>query len=500
MESTTATNHGYLEPFLTKIIKVEKNWQVSEFRNFEVLIWPMVRLSLARRWEENKRNIKSVSSPSPPGFFPRQWKQKIRACSLGRVWGRWRGRTLGRQLGWSRTRATWAALLASSKMEQTGEKGWQHKFFDPLESMVSPQHKRLALFLDDASIGSVMKNNIEGLLAKACRWGRYLEAPVSQNEAKIFNEIEDYLGLTHADLTEIKKEAGLVLALSHIFETALRGSRVAALYLTCFYQPVCFALALACRRAGIPCVEFQHGQQGDAHFMYTDWHNIPAGGYAVVPSDFWCWGKSSALRIRSWACPTAGCRVWEGGNPWLSLRSRSAQVSFSSRPWNRPIQRVLISLQFTELPSFIWDTINQAPEIEWYIRLHPRFGKETESFAAVCQRNILPGIRWDLHGPSRRDFYELLAEVDAQLTGWSTTAYEALHFGVPTILIHPHGLQAMQEYVKKGIFRYVENSIDLMEILKKPSFQEPPEVPYIEIEPDKIRRTFEAILGLGARN
>jgi hypothetical protein len=486
-----ATSKAYLSAFLDKINYVETHWDVASFQNYEIKIWPLIRLAFASLWQEQERGIISQGLEQPHRIKNPKWNYASPILFLRRMWAKKCGFFFGKQQAYFWNNGTWGVLLASSKMEKACER---HLFFDPLKSFLDPKNKSLNIFWNDACIKTEIKDSLAPLLAKAAQISKYFSAPISEKEKQLIEEIKEYLGLGRLDFVEIKKQAGFILALSHILEGALYKKGIQAFYLICFYQPVCFAFALACRRLKIPCVEFQHGQQGDSHYMYSRWENYPKGGYELIPSDFWCWGEMSAVRFRQWAKKEGVHRVWVGGSPKLAAVISDPLLPYKPRKWNRPIQKALVCLQFTELPDFVWESINESPEIVWLIRLHPRFAEEAESFQALCKQKIKSTSKWELERPTTGNYYELLREVDVQLTGWSTTAYEALSFEVPTILIHANGAETMREFVQAGTFKYAGDSKTLLNCLRNPAFEVPKGDPYIKTDPVGIEETFQNIL------
>jgi len=268
--------------------------------------------------------------------------------------------------------------------------------------------------------------------------------------------------------------------------------------LICFYSLRSWAFCAACADLEIPTVEIQHGQQGDSHPMYTHWAAVPADGYHVVPNVFWMWGADSERRLAKWTSQTSRHSTIIGGNPYLALRTQEGSRSGSvGKVRAGKISDVLICLQFSEIPEFVIRVANKLHGVRWHIRLHPRFIADKERLRKVCETSFVDDVVWELDEASSADYYELLSRVDIQLTGWSTTAYEALSFGVPTILTHKNGLHSMRSYVEQGIFRYADDEESLLEILRHPNFKQ--EVtPYIISDCDVVKKSMEDLFSIVA--
>lgn len=275
-----------------------------------------------------------------------------------------------------------------------------------------------------------------------------------------------------------------------LFRDFLEVSRTRLALTICYYSLPAFAYAAACHDLGILCVEIQHGQQGDFHPMYSHWNAVPEGGYEVMPDVFWTWGELSQKRLETWTKQSRKHEVIVGGNPWLALRS--SERSAADQRTDGKVKTILLSLQYSEIPDFVVEAANRLPGVEWLIRLHPRFVKDREGVRDFCRRAFDTGVEWEIDRATDADYYEILWDVDLQLTGWSTTAYEALHFGVPTILIHPNGRDAMREYLSRNIFQYADNADTLLELIVENRFEKEDE-PYMVADPDVIRRRLSAL-------
>jgi hypothetical protein len=95
--------------------------------------------------------------------------------------------------------------------------------------------------------------------------------------------------------------------------------------------------------------------------------------------------------------------------------------------------------------------------------------------------------------------YALLRHADHHVTGWSSVAYEALSFGVPTTLIHPTARQLYPDYIAHGHFRYAAEGEALcrsIETAERPATEE--ENPYIVSDLGFVRASLDALLATRA--
>jgi len=277
-----------------------------------------------------------------------------------------------------------------------------------------------------------------------------------------------------------------VQAFRKVFNKILSKNQPKFMVFMGLHSMINFGLVQACRDKGVKSVEMQHGQQGSYHNMYTHWHKIPEEGYEMMPSHFWMWGTPNANNINSWAQHSKNHQALIGGNTWMSFVKNVKQRQFKKTERDG-IKTILISCQLLDdlYESPIKEAILNGPDdLRWFIRLHPstlRRRQEVEEYFSECGHK---GIEFD-HANSAY-IYDLLSEVDINITFWSTVAYEASAMGVPSIIIHPNGKEGMSKYIEQGIFQYAANAEEILQIIDKGNFA--PEVePFIETDSEIIK-------------
>jgi len=445
------------------ILEWEKRFPVDRIQYGKLRVWPLLRLcailaihqGAGLRTElpvpQKRRKIRKGKKNAFPSF---ESLPEIKAGSV---------------LFWAQ----------SSKFVEQPEDPFFHRFFDPLLRFADEPRSDHTFWIweDGPEVGAVKPDEmvtINDWLGPLIVYAR--KSPPTHRLNRSGRRFLDAWN-AEADLPEIEIEAfeltcHKISIWAKFFEQCLEFSRPNGVILTCFYAELTMALTLACSRLAIPCVELQHGQQGNWHSMYTHWSKVPRKGYDLIPDQFWMWGEAAADRVRSWLRGPSR-KVFVGGNPWLAWRVKTSIGDRKTGGLIFPEQNsaigrtILISLQFSELPDFVWDTIARRRCDCWLLRLHPRFLADESSFIAECEKR-LPHGNWEVERSSRADFYDVLTQVDIHVTGWSTTAYEALAFDVPTILIDPNGLDAMRGSIDEGVFGYSDDEESFSELLDTP--------------------------------
>jgi len=278
-----------------------------------------------------------------------------------------------------------------------------------------------------------------------------------------------------------------VLDFKHAFIKILDKTNPRFMVFMGLHSVVNFGLVLACRERNVKSVEMQHGQQGKFHNMYTHWRSLPKDGYAMLPSHFWMWGEPNAENINEWARQSGNHQAVIGGNTWMSFVKERKQNTPDSKARDEGIKKILVSCQLLEdlYESPIKEAILKGPdELQWFIRLHPSTlakRDEVESYFSDCKHKNV-----DFHHANSSYIYDLLSEVDLNLTFWSTVAYEASAMGVPSVILHPNGKDGMSKYIKLGIFKYANNASELLEAIESANFT-PETEPFIETNSEIIK-------------
>lgn len=368
-----------------------------------------------------------------------------------------------------------------------------HRFYNPLKRYIKIENIGCWEVLDFRRIfvNKAWKSKCLSYYYYKSRLKSKLNIGSDSSPVQNFELFFDYLEENSLDNLLGRKEVEFRILYIHIFSEYIKKlivkSDIKKIYLSCFYDELSFAITLAGYRAGIEVIEVQHGQQGDNHPLYTNWNSIPEEGYELIPNIFWMWGDESAKRIKRWAQNTIYHKIHVSGNPWLtycineSLDLNNKHTLFLNDLKTENKIRVLVSLQYPEIPPIITKLLNRndAKEILWLFRMHPRTLSYMPNLQSYMKGYTKSG-NWEIINSSKIPYSELIKEVDIQITLWSTVAYEALAYDVNTILIHENGRAAMQKYIKRGIFAYTENADELLDLIIKGINSKKETKPYIE--------------------
>jgi hypothetical protein len=231
--------------------------------------------------------------------------------------------------------------------------------------------------------------------------------------------------------------------------------------LVCYYRPEAMAISVACRRLGIPVFDYQHGAQNDQHPMYTNWSQVPKKGYDLLPSIFWVWGDVPGQRILNWIVDNQQHNVFVGGNLWFASYKKRNALNANPPKLDKPT--ILVTLQGEE---YLSETLlgfldRYGSEYQFYFREHPRLPITTKSKARL-QRYSKEAI--DV--TSRADLYPLFGVVNFHITGFSTVAFEAQGFGIPSVFIHDNAKMGYGKLLGKNGLYFADSADELQDNLK----------------------------------
>jgi hypothetical protein len=312
-------------------------------------------------------------------------------------------------------------------------------------------------------------------LRRACR--RYQlgnHAPTAAAEPEWFREFARWarsdMGV---DVDWGDWEAGIrhIAIRAAVMEEWLRRSNCRALFVDCWYNLESQAAILAARRLGIPSIDVQHGVHG---YPYLHWSDIPGGGYEIMPTGYWVWGRHFARTLLTSSPGLAPPeRVFVAGNLWLDKWCEPQEEDIrgeieAAREICRPHARsVLITLQRgVELDALFMQMIAEGPEDWlWLVRPHRQ---RREALAQLEQRYRSSGQRRiNVIDAAERPLCALLSAVDAHVTGYSTCAMEALAFGKPSALVHPNGLMLYPGPVERGAMAHTPTPGEALAFLRQ---------------------------------
>ena len=280
------------------------------------------------------------------------------------------------------------------------------------------------------------------MLAARLRRSRSIQLPAYEDIARRLRSIGLETGIPSQ--ATIAVGARVIETWARRLALHLRKAEAVAGLVVEFYSLRGMAFVLACRFAGVPSVDLQHGLQGALHFAYGSWRP-PEPGYPLLPDRFAVWTSAEADVIAQWG--GSHHRPVVVGNPFLDRWLVDSPGTVAA---DREVRAM--SPEGRGCPTILWtlgglETADQRRELahllaespptwRWWIRCHP-----TRPDIETWDRELsgaAPG-RANVRDASSMPLYALLRHASAHGTRGSSAVHEATRFGVPSVVVGDAG-------------------------------------------------------------
>lgn len=436
-----------LKEFIDKITTVEHQLNLTELQVNGFNPWPYMRLVIFSKYkllesEEEQATTKKI-------------EKKI--SNIGKVFSL--GKSLLMYLSNPIKKKDIDILYFTRQSENSniGDNGPFNKYSDSFKYFFSKDYRIKVLEIcDQAQIKGKNKDiTYIDFLIKITRIKYKLLLKIKSPDTQVLNDINVIIEKEFGFQIDAASDLLLIYYLSEKYVKILKHYNPKLVFLTAFYCSEAMAMNLACHQLGIIVVEYQHGAQNDYHPMYTHWENLPEEGYELIPNTFWMWGKEPQRRIENWTEKTTKHNALVGGNIWMTYVSeRKSDVAYLASHYNNSKINILISLQGDQIfPKFLLESIkNDSSGIIWHFRDHPRL-----PISDILKNKIIKLSNCEITFSSQAPLYELIKKSDIHITGYSTVAFEAQSFNIPTIFTHINALNGYQELMNKNGLFYADN-------------------------------------------
>jgi hypothetical protein len=308
-----------------------------------------------------------------------------------------------------------------------------------------------------------------------------------RTELPEFDGVREVLGRRNLD-RHLPPESVISYAMSAIdrcaatFGRLFAGLHIGAGLVVGYYSLQSMAFVLACRLAGIPSVDLQHGVQGRLHFAYGRWRRVPADGYELLPRFFWVWSAEEAAAINEWRGSIADHEPIVGGNPLLQqwaagqigsgdFATGDAGVAERAGAARRTVLWTLHGWESgLDLERIARSVASGPANWFWWLRAHPLHLDRVEELVHELDRH---GVRnADVREASRVPLFALLQQVDVHVTEYSSVVLEAERFGVASVVVHPVGEELYADRVATGVVTVARpNGDNLFEVVERQAVQ-----------------------------
>jgi hypothetical protein len=469
---------GY-QDFAEWIGEIEQRLPVATWKLSGVDVWPMVRLNLYHR------NFNPASTSAGPALASaaRRLRRELMAWLAARITDRSSESEPGASAD-----AVFLAYSVGAQHQVAGKK--LNPLLAPYVSLVEDLGKRANVWeMSPFGEYNTPRHTLSSLIQPWIFYERARASAVRSRAPELalsdfrdFAESVSAVGLSSSYLSPFRlaEHAAIVRRLADRFGRWL-GRSGASVGFIADYGLAEHAFCLACREAGIPSVEIQHGIQGPLHGAYAPWRALPRNGFNTRPNGYWCWDQAAADTINGWA-RAAG--IWPGafvgGDAWFEMWSdlelpevRSLRQELFDHGAEAPGIDILLSLTSSGeiLPFSVVDALRDSPpDWRWWPRLHPSNQTNrrpptreilrplgvTDARMEVATSTPLPG---------------LLRQMDVQVViGPSTVIMQAGDLGVPSIAVGVGAGEAPKffpDQARSGALTIAESGADLLDCIRR---------------------------------
>jgi len=442
-----------LKDFIKKITSVEKKINLSELHIEGYNPWPYIRLCIWYKYEENtslqsdhtinkNSKIKKIISLISSCFL--YYLNPVKKQEVDILY-----------------------FTRQSENQKVGTDEYFNRYADSFKFFFLNDYIVKEIEVNDQERSRCNKKEITKIdfLIKKARIKCKILKKTRQPKQKLSNDVNKIIRNEFGFSIDVDSELTFINCLADEFIKMLKKYMPKLVFLIVFYRVEAMAMSLACHRLGIRVVEYQHGAQNDYHSMYTNWNNIPEKGYELIPDVFWMWGTAPKLRIQNWASKTNKHKGIVGGNLWMSYaRDNMSSSTGIESFYGKNKVNILVSLQGDlYFPEFLSKIMHfQSNNISWHFRDHPRLPISKE-----LRRKIESDSNAEIEFSTKESLYSLLIHSDIHVTGYSTVAFEAQSFEVPTIFTHINAFNGYEKEIGSNGLYYADNEAYFNVLLNK---------------------------------
>jgi hypothetical protein len=446
------------------INEIERIFPVDQWKIQGVHYWPLIRISLA--W--SLRN----AQPSDTSSLPALLQFRKVAHAIGSFIRFAYARFVDRKQNAVPTHAVDAVLLGDGISRVLLMDSWYDKLCDPfVDALASREMSCFHLEPNDYYIvprhrpSMFIAPTLYRIKAKAVLSGNARDVRI-ENDTK-YDQFLVFLRnkeIAHDPYTlpALSKKIVTLLEMSDHFRDLMGILKPQIGFVVDYPALEGMAFCHACRTMGIPSIVIQHGVQSDIHAAYARWTQVPAAGYNVLPSIFWCWSEDDAAVISDWNKNTSPLHhAIAGGNLFLQkwMDSTSPLVMYYDRliadlkESHRGSLHVLATLQYSycdedHLKTLLQTMRGSPSDWRWWVRLHPMMKDDAGRIRALFDQYRIKNYEMDR--ATELPLYAVLRNIDVHVTLHSAVVIEAESFDVPSVIIDEKGSAHFQNQITSG--------------------------------------------------
>lgn len=259
-------------------------------------------------------------------------------------------------------------------------------------------------------------------------------------------------------ISGIVQLCGFINAYAEVYFDIFSIMKPSCVCLSNYYETLNHGVILACYRAGVPSIEFQHGRQ-TKHFGYTFGH-LPPAGFELFPKWWFVWGEAPKQHLEKSLLNSSRHHVASAGHPlysvWKKGKIKDDPILVKALQADAKNKKVILytmsdggKIERDMIPELIR---HSPDDWLWLIRDHPFF--PTLHNVAFDERDM---HKVNIDAATQLNLFTVLSYTDHCVTYSSSSILESIYlFGIPCTMISDFLFNTDPEFY---------GSIDLLAVL-----------------------------------
>jgi len=227
-----------------------------------------------------------------------------------------------------------------------------------------------------------------------------------------------------------------------------------------------YSMVAAAKERNITVIEFQHGSP-DCHKIPYSWSNnaIPVKAKIPIPDQIFLYGeffRKSLKKNNFWdseLLPVGSLRIdkYRIERTKYKTREKSEVLTILITTQGLDVQRTI------EFFQAVLRMAEKKIKIKLYFKLHPFYEAKSDLYVEAFNpyQNVVIQL-----GNQEPSTFELLVRSDFHVSIYSTTHYEALALGIPTIILPFTNYELMTPLASAGHAYIVHSPAEFLEIIR----------------------------------
>ena len=281
--------------------------------------------------------------------------------------------------------------------------------------------------------------------------------------------VNDKLDSKLIDFVSVQSKIWTIVNYYFFFSDLFSKCKPKIVFLSSYYSEYFFGAIWAAKEFGIEIYDYQHGIQGDYHFAYSKWLNMPVNGYTFLPN-FLVYSSLDKISLDASFTNEKHPKSFIVGNLWNKFWLENCTKDSNLEKTKNYTKYILYTLSPIKpyFPKFLLEFMQKSNNTFWWIRVHPRYKFQQNEVELVLKMFSIKNYEIELS--TNLPIQEVLINSDIHITQYSSTSLDALDFGIKTILVDKQGKLLYKNLIDSGDLFFCDNENDLASLVEADIF------------------------------